>query len=649
MIKNQPKKAAAPRQNVQQAPKGKKEEKTFFNNPNILAGIVLLLTFIVFVPTLKNDFIDTWDDGVYVTENVLIKQFTPENIKSFFTTPLNGTYVPIPLISFALEYKLFQLNPLHYHINNLILHLLCTFLVFVFLRKLKLPVVWAALGMLFFGIHPMRVESVAWITERKDLLFSAFYLASLITYVNYVTDEQHKTRNILLTSLFFILSLFSKIQAVTLPLSLLLIDYYLKRPLKIRLLIEKIPYFLLSLGFGVAGYFILKNVGSLVVNEKYSLFERLMFGQFALSTYLVKLLAPFHMSAFYPYPMHPGGSLPVLFYLSPLFLLLVAFLVYKSVRYTRAVLFGALFFLFNIMFLLQILGAGQAFLADRFTYIPYLGWFFLLGWAGDQYLPRFRDWKLMVIASIGLLSLVYFVTTFDRCHDWKNTESLWTDVIEKYPGKIPDAYANRGSFYRKNKEWDKALADYYFAVNLDSTNVSARMNRGNIYFDTGRDSLALTDYLHVMKSNSDNPRLYSNLGAIYGRKGLYDTALVYLTKSISLDSLSANPYLNRGLTYEKLNRYQDAMNDYLKYLKYEQNNDAVYSSVGICYQALLKYRESITWFDKAISMKPQEGIYYLNRSYSYYALKDLVKAKSDAQNAQQLGVQVANEYLALLK
>jgi tetratricopeptide (TPR) repeat protein len=648
MIKNQQKKTT-PKQTTPTTARVKKEEKSIFSNPRIIAGIVLFITFLAFVPSLKNDFIDTWDDGVYVTENALIKQFSVDNFKSFFTTPLNGTYVPIPLITFAIEYKLFNLNPLPYHINNLILHLLCTLLVFVFLRKLKLPVIWAAAGMLFFGIHPMRVESVAWVTERKDLLFSVFYLASLITYINYVRNEDNKTRNIILTSLFFILSLFSKIQAVTLPLSLLLIDYYLERPLKIRLLMEKIPYFILSLGFGIAGFFILKKVGSFVVNEHFTLFDRLMFGQYALSTYLVKLVAPFHMSAFYPYPIHPGGSLPIVYYLSPLLLLLVAFLVYKTARHNRAVTFGALFFLFNVMFLLQILGAGQAFLADRFTYIPYLGWFFLLGWAGDHYLPKLRDWKVMIVAGFGILSLVYFVTTYDRCHDWKNTETLWTDVIEKYPNTIPDAYANRGSFYRKNKDWDKALADYNYAVNLDSTNISARMNRGNIFFDTGRDSLALMDYNYVLKNKSDNPRLFSNLGAIYGRKGIYDTALVYLGKSISLDSLSANPYLNRGLTYEKLNRYQDAMKDYLVYLKYEQNNDAVYSSVGICNQALLKYKESISWFDKAISMKPQEGIYFLNRSYSYYALKEIEKAKADAQNAQQLGVQVANEYLVLLK
>ncbi len=626
-----------------------KTESSFFGNPRILLPLVLFITVIAFIPSLKNSFIDTWDDGVYVTDNLIIRQLNAESIKSFFTTQENGTYVPIPLLSFALEYKIFKLSPLPYHVDNLLLHLICTFLVFLILRQLKLPVIWAAAGMLLFGIHPMRVESVAWITERKDLLFSVFYLGSIITYIRYVTDEQNKLRNLLFTAILFILSLFSKIQAVTLPLSMLLIDYYLRRPIQFKLLLEKIPFFILSLGFGIAGYFILKHMGSLEVNEKYSLFERLIFGQFALSTYLIKLFAPFHLSAFYPYPISPGGSLPILYYLSPVFLLILAFLVYRTARYNRAVTFAALFFLFNVMFLLQILGAGQAYQADRFTYVPYLGWFFLAGWAGENYLNRFKDWKQLIIAGFGVLMLVFLITTYDRCLVWKNSGTLWTDVIEKYPNSIPDAYGNRASFYRKNQEWDKALADYNYAIALDSTSISATMNRGNIYFDTGRDSLALADYHKVLVKKKNDPKLLSNLGAIYGRNGNYDSALIYLTKSIEIDSMNVNSYLNRGLTNEKVNRYGDALKDYLRYIRYEQTNDAVYSSIGICYQALIKYRESLQWFDKAAAMKPQQGVYFLNRSYSYFALKEMDNARTDAARAQQLGVQVPAEYLAMIK
>ena len=152
------------------------QENDLIFNKTILLLVILLVTFFAFLPSLANHFITTWDDNIYVTDNPLIKHLNWESIKGCFTTSKNGTYVPIPLLSWALEYKLFGLNPLAYHLDNLLLHLFCTTLVFYFFHLLRLPVIYAATGALLWGIHPMHVESVAWVAERKDLLFALFYL-----------------------------------------------------------------------------------------------------------------------------------------------------------------------------------------------------------------------------------------------------------------------------------------------------------------------------------------------------------------------------------------------------------------------------------------------------------------------------------------
>ncbi len=631
------------------------QKQGFWQNRILLLIFVLVITFLVFLPTLKSEFIQTWDDGVYVTENASILHLNFQNIKVFFTKPVNGTYVPIPLLSFALEYQVFGLHPLPFHLNNLLLHLLCTSLAFYILILLRLPVKYAAFGALLFGIQPMRVETVAWVTERKDLLFSVFYLGAIITYIKFILSEKSKQKYFIFTLILFILSLFSKIQAVTLPLTLLLLDYFFDRPLKLKLIWEKIPFFALSLAFGIFGFVILKQVGSLDVNEKFSLLDRIFFGMYSLSAYVIKVIAPLKLSAFYPYPIKSGQSLPILYYLSPVFLTGLAVLVFLTARKTKAVVFGSLFFFVNIMFLLQILGAGQGFQADRFTYIPYFGLFFMAAWAAQKYAVKGKITQPIVVGLILIFTVFFSTQTYSRAKDWTTNLSLWNDVIEKYPGKIPTAYANRASAYRKLKQADFALLDYNYAVILDNKDGVSRMNRGNIYFDMGKDSLAFLDYKAAMALNLKNKKeqsevykLYANLGAIYGRRGVYDSAFFYLNKSLSIDSTFEGAWMNRGLTNEVMKNWGNAISDFQRYLHYSPEDEKVHSDIGVCYQNLGKFEESLIWFGKAIALKPQSGFYYLNRSYSYNALKDLDKARQDVNKARQLGTQIPPAYLQAL-
>ncbi len=624
-----------------------KEKRTQWDY--LLLFLVLLVTLLAFVPSVNNEMIDTWDDGVYVTDNMTIRDLNAQNLKIMFTTSVNGTYVPIPLISFAIDYQLFKLNPKPYHIENLILHLICTLLVYLIFRKLKLKTLYAAFAALLFGIHPMRVESVAWITERKDLLFSIFYLSALLSYESYIRKEKGKFRYALLTLVFFILSLFSKIQAVTLPLSLLLLDYLEGRELKLRLLLEKVPHFILSLVFGIFGIFFLEKTGSLEINVTYGLIDRIFFGLHSLTIYLQKFIFPYPLSVFYPYPMSPGEKLPLIYYLSPVVLVALAVLVFLTRKKTRTVIFGSLFFLFNIMFLLQILGAGQAYMADRFTYIPYIGLFFLLAWGAQKLVDRPFSGKAAIFALMVVIPAILFSMTHSRCQDWKSSETLWSDVIGKFPGKIPTAYANRASFYRKAGEWEKAITDYDVAIRLDPKNAVSIMNRGNLYFDKGKYDTAYNDYQKAMRRKglgNDLNKLYANLGAIYGIRKNNDSALYYLDQSIRIDSTFPNAYLNRGLIHEAMRENRKAIADYLKYLSMKPEDDRVYTSIGVNYQIMKDYRESIPWFTEGINRNPKAGIHYANRAISYQVLGEIGKAREDARKAMELGSQVPPDLLA---
>jgi len=520
------------------------KKKSLFENPIFLIIFILLLTFITFIPSLRNGFISSWDDAQYILDNLIIRQLNFLSIKAMFVNQVNISYVPLPLLSFAIEYQFFGFAPIPFHITNLILHLGCTFLVFYFLRLLKLEDIYAALGAFLFGIHPMHVESVAWITERKDLLYSLFYLTSMIFYILNIQRNERSWKLISLSILFFILALFSKIQAVSLPLSLLLIDYYFQRPLKLKLIIEKIPLFFLSFIIGMVGILIINKQIGFQINQSSPFYQRIFLGLYALSAYLLKFLAPFYLSAIYPIPFSSNQTLPLIYYLSPLFLLLVGFGVYKSAKYTKAIIFGFLFFLFNIIFLLQFIGQGVTYLADRYSYISYIGLSFILAWTVERSVKKSYKYKPHLVFSMFILCTIFIFLTYNRCQVWEGVQ-LWSDVIKKYP-EYSTGYNNRGLEYQKLGQTDRAIDDFTKTLEIDPNNYKAYANRAIIYGDMGQWDRQVTDCSKSIEINPKNQTTYSNRGLAYEKLGDWENAIKDYTKVLEFNPNAKEAYLNRG-------------------------------------------------------------------------------------------------------
>jgi tetratricopeptide (TPR) repeat protein len=586
----------------------------------ILLITILIITFVAFLPSLSNQFINTWDDNVYVTENPVITHLNWESARGFFTTQKNGTYVPLPLLTWALEFKFFGLNPFPYHLDNLLLHLICTLLVFYFFSLLRLPVIYAAFGALLFGIHPMHVESVAWITERKDLLFCLFYLGSLITYIKFILSENRKLRFFLLTLLLFIFSLFSKIQAVSLPLSLFLLDYWYHRPLRWKLIYEKIPFFMLSLIFGLGGYFLLQNLGGIDIHDPYSLPERILIGLYSLCAYLVKLILPFNISCHYPYPIIPGESIPVLFYFTPVFLVSLAILILLTARKTRAIVFGSLFFLFNVMFLLQFTRAGEAYQADRFSYVSYIGLFFIISRAAYKFVSRNKS-NRKVITGLAIVVITFFFTnTYARCKDWKDSITLWNDVIRKYD-KAPVAYDNRGVAYGDLGQWDKTIPDFSRAIEIEPKYAKAFYDRGVAYGNLGRWDMAIDDFSTAIGIDLKYADAYSNRGNAYSNLGQPDKAVTDFSTAILIDPQNAIAYYDRGNAYSNLGQWNDAITDYSRAIEIDPKYSLAYSNRGAVYGNLGKLEEAIADFSRAIEIDPNNTKAYSNRDLAYRKLQ----------------------------
>ena len=645
-LKAQPKSIRQPRERVM---KKQSPLREYLLNEPVLVGFFLLLTLISYWPVFHADFIPTWDDKAYVIDNMMIRSLSFDSIRQMFSSQVGGTYVPLPLLSYAIEYKIWGLNPLPFHITNLVLHLICTYLVFKVLCSLKIGKVYAAAATLIYGIHPMGVESVAWVTERKDLLYSVFYFGALLLYIYYVQATTLRKLFFALSLGVFILALFSKIQAVSLPLVLLLVDYYFRRTGWVKLVIEKLPFFILSIVFGVAGIFVLRSVGALKINDLYTLQERIFFGIYTFDAYFLKFFVPATMSSVYPYPVTTGNALPALYYLSPLLVIILGIGLYRTAGKTRAVVFGGLFFLFSVFFMLQIFGAGAGFLADRYVKVPYLGLVFIAGWGLENIPGRFKKFRPYVWAVFLGFCSILMASTYQRCNIWKNGETLWSDVIQKYPGKDSRPYACRGLYYRAENENDKALADFNTSLTLSGSDDEIMLMRGNIFFDKGKDDSAYMDYIRVIRMKMDNALALGNLGAIYVRRNQPDSAVFYLNKSIQLDSANAVTYANRAVAYGGLGNTEQSILDFKHYLSLKPNDERVFMSVALAYQKLGRFQESIGWFDKAINLKPNFGNFYFFRSQSYKYMGNRARALADGIKARDLGANVPPEYIQSLQ
>jgi tetratricopeptide (TPR) repeat protein len=553
--------------------------------------LVLIITAFVFSGSLKLNWTN-WDDDLYIYGNQLVKEGT---LKEIFTTPADyNTYNPLVIVSFALEWKLVKDRPFLYHLDNLLLHLFCVTLALLFFRGMGLSIWWGGFAALLFGIHPLRVESVAWITERKDLLFALFYLASLLAYIRYIVSG--KNGQLVLTFIFFTLSLLSKGQAVTLPLALVLLDWYFRRKICLKVILEKVVFFAGSLASGLLGMiFYFKNVyittDSKAIVNAFSFLEQIMLGGYAYTVYILKSVFPYATSALYPTPTAlnvehwAGAAMAAIIFISALALW----------RKQRFITFGLLFFTFNIFLLLMpFLANESAFLNDHYTYIAYIGLFFVMAMGMQQLAEKTSLCRVMAAGLAIVLMVSFCALTMQYIPIWKNSETLWTDVIEKYPRKIAIAYLNRGHYFYKNKQSDKALDDFNAAIEVNAEYPPAYLDRSSIYLDRNDIEKVLDDYNRYLgflppfyiNGNVPNPLVsdvLGNRGVIYSKRGLYEKALVDFDLAIRLKPLNPINYLNRANTYYNLGRIAEAKQDVL-------NAEKIGATVDPSFKKLLQLR-----------------------------------------------------------
>lgn len=584
----------------------------------ILPTLILLFTLVVYFGSLSNGFVSNWDDGIYLLDNVELKSIDHSGfgtfVKQAFTGFSNGHYHPITTLAYGVVYKMFGLNPIAYHVLSLLIHLINSLLIYFFVRLLLENAFIAFFVSLLFAIHPMHVESVAWISDLKDLLCTLFYVSGLYVYVkNYNhANSKSKTKVVVL----FFLALLSKSMAITMPFVLILYDFYKERKIVMSAILAKTPMILLSVLFAYLSVLSQKSSNALGEMDSIPFYFRICFASYALMMYLVKLVWFGGLSAFYNYPLINDAKLPLIYYLAVLVPLALMLLLFLSKWNKHFLWFCIGFFVITIFPVLQLVPAGNVNLADRYTYLPYLGLFILLGVILNQVLTYCNEFLKKIVYMTSILFMVFSgYVSYSRTKVWKDSQSLWDDTIKKNPqAALP--YCNRGvlSFQKGNLE--SALADFNTALQLSPWHVSSHYNRGLILMKFNRYKEALPDFTYVL---NNNPR----------------------------DVVSV--LMNRALAYTYSGGYMDAINDYTAVLKFNPNIADAYYYRALNWHTINQFPNAVVDLDIVLRMNPKNSKAIVLRGLSYYKLSEFTKAYNDLILAYQLGEAVDAALLEELK
>lgn len=520
-----------------------------------------------------------------VFRNEAVRHF---DLKELFTRHYVGNYIPLTILVHALAWALFGEHNGGHHAVNLLLHLCNGLLLFQLGKRVFKNEVIALTGSVVFLLHPIQVESVAWISELKNILSGTFYLLGLLSYVRFVEDSKKKYYYRCL--LFFVLGCLSKPSVVVFPLSLVCLDLIMGQRLSIRNLSNKIPFFTLSVLFGIIN--IHTQTADLFINHahEFPYYQRTGFAGFALIKYLFLFLLPLNLSVIYPYPEIKTQ----VFVTGLCAILVIAGLLGFFIRKKRMAFSGIiLFILVNLILVLQFMPFGEVLYADRYLYVPIIGFAWLLG-------LLLTGLKNQAKLALGALVILYSVFTFARVGVWESALVLYQDILKKYPNQFIALNSAGVESMFKNED-SKALEYFNRAVNAAPRNYKGFYNRGLLFLKNNKPEAAIKSFNQSLQ--------------------LYD-----YTKA----------YTGRASAYYMLGDIPKAMNDADHALQNDPNNAKAHYVLANCYNDLNKLEEAMSEYNKSIALNKNEADFYFKRAIVFGKKQDFNSCLSDLKLCLEL-------------
>lgn len=528
--------------------------------------LVLLVTAVAYLPALRAGFTN-WDDKGYVTAN---EALISGDLWRLLTEPCAGNFHPLTMFTLWINY---QLGPsaFSYHLLNVLLHLVCTLLVYRISFTLGgRRVMLALVSALLFGLHPVHVESVAWISERKDVLFACFFLLGMLSYSRYLLSG--KAASLLVTLIFFILSLLSKPTAVTLPLVMLLLDFLGRRKVNLRMIAEKVPFFALAIAAGLLTLHFQAGAGRVADFVIRGPAERIALSGYGFLLYLSKTFVPVRLAAIHPMPPD-NYALPWAMYLAPLLYPAWIAGAWLLRRKARLIAFAMLFYLCTMLPTLQFISFGEAVMAERYLYIPLLGFSLALGWLAEKWMQKKR---IPVMVGACVLAVALGLGTFQRSKVWETSITLWNDTISKYPDNCFTALICRADLYREERRPGLAFIDTEEAIRQRPEHYFGYFGRGNAWYDLGEDEKAIQDYTKAIQLYNKDAKPYGNRAVVFFNHGQFELAIADFDMAIGLNPKHSTYYIRRSQAYNHLGNKRAALYDATKALELGMQVDPNY-------------------------------------------------------------------------
>ncbi len=615
------------------------------NNKYTYPVIIFLIiaSCIAFGRIAGNEFV-TYDDTIFITENHNIQSgFNLESIEWALTTTYFSYWHPTTWLSFMLDWSLFAGNPIGTHLVSLLLHIGAVIFLFLFLNKTTKSLWPSAFASALFALHPLRVESVAWAAERKDVLSMFFAMACLYAYAFWA--ENSKLSRYFLCLILFALALMSKPMMVTLPFVLMLLDYWplnrwqdaltpaaqpllskttkadkkkikkqknesdneikISTPVKKSgvsigsLMGEKVPFILLTIITSYITVWAQKKEGATFFGEEISFVTRVANAIVSYATYLGKTFWPLNLAVYYPYDI----SLPLWkMIISAIILLAITAAAFYYIKKMPFLFVGWFIFLGTLVPVIGIVQVGTQAMGDRYTYLPSFGIVVMLVWGLSSLIKDEEKGKKILFPAGIVILVILTVLSWRQCGYWKNTFELFNHAALVTKNNH-FAYHKRGALYAKSGQYQQAIEDFSVAIKIRPDYTYAFNNRGNAYEKLGQYQLAVDDY----------------------------------SQAISISPYYEESYLNRAGAYRKLGQYQLAGEDYRQALRLNPVLAQKITDRGNKFNYLRQYTQAIEEYNKAILMKPDYAMAYLSRGVAYMMTGNKVQGCSDAQKACELG------------
>jgi protein O-mannosyl-transferase len=528
-------------------------------NPAPAIGIALLLAILTaaaYRGVLTNEFVH-YDDNVYVTSNLRIQQgLTCDNVKWAFSARYADNWHPLTWLSHMLDVRLFGLTPAGHHFMNLLYHILATLLLFGFLRSATGKLWTAAFVAALFALHPAHVESVAWVAERKDVLSAVFWSAALWAYVYYA--RRPGICRYIPVLLLFALGLMVKPMLVTLPVILLLLDWW---PLERingrnfgRMAAEKIPMLCMSAASVIIT--VIAQHEAIGGFNRFDLATRISNAVISYCIYMKQVFWPSGLAVFYPFIRHPR---PLDVACCVLLLVTVTAAIVRTGRRKKYLVTGWLWFLVTLLPVIGIVQVGEQAHADRYTYIPFIGIFIMLAWGLNTIADRLRKGKaLPVKAAAAVAVLALTGKTTEQVGYWKNDFTLFSHAVAVEKNGYM-AYNNLGLALYNTGRTDEALADYRKALEIKPDFAAAHFNLGCLLADRGRTDEAINEYRKALEIKPDFAEARINLGCLLEKTGRADEAIAHYWKVLEVNPCSINALINLAGALVRKGRLTDAM------------------------------------------------------------------------------------------